>query len=303
MSEIEAGTAAWIEAATGTTLLRSEALMGGMSSRVHRCWMADGSDLVVRHITDMEWLKREPDLIDRERRALLLLAEAGFRSPAHVASDPSTGRLLMARRPGVVVSSAAGLRPRVKALADAAAAFHRVPLPPDHGLPSWHSWAPVDLRPPRWGDTGMWRAAIDAYRSFPPPKPVTTSLLHRDFHPLNVLWADLEVSGVVDWVNACVGDPHAELGHCRWNLAVLVDLPAADEFLERYRQATDLRDYDPWWDLATSIGLLPGPPGTAGWRVVGRTDLTETRVRGATEQFLRAALERMDEEHGPGRVR
>jgi aminoglycoside phosphotransferase (APT) family kinase protein len=36
--------------------------------------------------------------------------------------------------------------------------------------------------------------------------------IHRDFHPGNVLWRDGEVTGVVDWVNASIGSPWADVG-------------------------------------------------------------------------------------------
>jgi len=36
-------------------------------------------------------------------------------------------------------------------------------------------------------------------------------LLHLDFHPMNVLVADSRVSAVLDWANARVGDPRADL--------------------------------------------------------------------------------------------
>jgi hypothetical protein len=37
------------------------------------------------------------------------------------------------------------------------------------------------------------------------------ALLHLDFHPMNVLVADGRVSAVLDWANARIGDPRADL--------------------------------------------------------------------------------------------
>ncbi|WP_078548725.1 phosphotransferase family protein [Litchfieldia alkalitelluris] len=37
------------------------------------------------------------------------------------------------------------------------------------------------------------------------------SLLHLDFHPLNVLVDENEISGIIDWTNASVGDPRFDL--------------------------------------------------------------------------------------------
>jgi aminoglycoside phosphotransferase (APT) family kinase protein len=36
------------------------------------------------------------------------------------------------------------------------------------------------------------------------------ALIHLDFHPLNVLVEDGEVSGIIDWTNAAAGDPRAD---------------------------------------------------------------------------------------------
>jgi Ser/Thr protein kinase RdoA (MazF antagonist) len=44
-------------------------------------------------------------------------------------------------------------------------------------------------------------------------------LLHLDFHPGNVLVAGGELRGLVDWTNACAGDPRADLART-WSLLV-----------------------------------------------------------------------------------
>jgi aminoglycoside phosphotransferase (APT) family kinase protein len=41
--------------------------------------------------------------------------------------------------------------------------------------------------------------------------PGIFALLHLDFHPLNVLVADGRISAVLDWANARIGDPRADL--------------------------------------------------------------------------------------------
>ena len=122
---------------------------------------------------------------------------------------------------------------------------------------------------------------------------MTSVLLHRDLHPLNVLWTNDRVTGVVDWVNACVGHPHADLGHCRWNLSVLVDAAAADALLSRYLSVHPGQVYNRWWDLAAAMSFLPGPIGTSGWLAVGRSDLTQSGVVESTELFVKDALENL----------
>ena len=296
MTPIAAPTAAWVEAQVGVRLVGATPLVGGMSSEVHRCWFSDGSTLVVRHISNAGWLAREPDLIRHEAAALDLLAETDVPAPRHVASDPAAGLLLMTLLPGTVISDAAPVRDRAGALGEAAASVAAVPLPPGHGLDAWRPWAPADPTPPPWGDLALWRQAIRAYARIAPSAdetPDVVALLHRDLHPLNVLWDDGTVVGIVDWVNACVGHPHAELGHCRWNLAVLDGIDAADAFLAAYLARTDFGPYDPRWDLAAVVSLLPGPIGTSGWQAVGRDDLTTDVVTDRTEAILADSLARI----------
>jgi aminoglycoside phosphotransferase (APT) family kinase protein len=49
------------------------------------------------------------------------------------------------------------------------------------------------------------------------------ALLHLDYHPLNVMSADRTVTGVLDWANAAVGDPRADLART----VALLRLPPA----------------------------------------------------------------------------
>ncbi len=178
----------WIEWAVGTPVESSEVLLGGMSSVVRRITLADGSAIVVRHITNREWLMREPDLISREARALELLVGSTVPAPKLVVSDPGAGRLAMTMLPGAAHHASPQLRSSTEALADLAAAVAGVPLPAGHGLPMWRSWAPADPTPPAWGDSGLWAECLAAYATEQPPLPENLVLLHRDFHPLNVLW-------------------------------------------------------------------------------------------------------------------
>jgi aminoglycoside phosphotransferase (APT) family kinase protein len=75
--------------------------------------------------------------------------------------------------------------------------------------------------------------------------------------PGNVLWRREKVSGVVDWVNASIGSPWADVGHCRVNLADRFGQPAAERFLDAYRAVSGRRDaYHPYWDISAAIGGL-----------------------------------------------
>ena len=51
-----------------------------------------------------------------------------------------------------------------------------------------------------------------------PPPGLPEVLVHRDYHPGNVLWRRSKISGVVDWQAACTGPAVADVAHCRVNL-------------------------------------------------------------------------------------
>ena len=287
---------AWAAEAVGSPVVAHVHLVGGIASTVLCCRFEDRvAPLVLRVIDDRSLLAREPDIIDREAEALRILDAAPLRAPSLVAAEysPEVGRLLMTWVGGRIVIRRDDLEPRVLALASVAADIAATPLPVGHRLSAWRSWARSDLSPPRWGDRGLWSEAIARYQDRPPPAPPAGGpmLLHRDLHPLNVLWSGRPT--VVDWVNACVGHPHAELGHCRWNLAVTVEPEAADRFLDHYLTLTADRgfgSFDPWWDIDSLLDKLPGPADTAGWSAVGRNDLTSEHVAATTDRFLRSVL-------------
>jgi aminoglycoside phosphotransferase (APT) family kinase protein len=79
-------------------------------------------------------------------------------------------------------------------------------------------------------------------------------LLHRDFHPGNVLWRRGQVSGLVDWQGACAGPAAADVGYCRVNLLTFGS--AAAERFTRLWEETAGAPYHPWGDVVTIVGFL-----------------------------------------------
>jgi aminoglycoside phosphotransferase (APT) family kinase protein len=79
------------------------------------------------------------------------------------------------------------------------ACIHAVPAPAPFGH-SDHSWI---------ARAGPEEEALqERLRSLPLQ---SGHLLHLDYHPLNVLVAGKEITCVLDWANACAGDPRADL--------------------------------------------------------------------------------------------
>ena len=98
----------------------------------------------------------------------------------------------------------------------------------------------------------MWERAVGISRGPAPDLPAV--LLHRDFHPGNVLWRYGRVSGVVDWLGACAGPAAADVAHCRVNLLTM-GAEVTERFTVSWERAAGAA-YHPWGDVVTIVGFL-----------------------------------------------
>ena len=210
---------------------------------MHEIELADGTRLVLRRYVRTEWLDEEPDIATREATALRLVTSLPAPRLVKVDADGS-----QAGAPAVLMTRLEGAhewRPDLHKLAALLPMIHAIA--PD-GLPPYRPYARHITEPPPWTtNPGVWNEAFALFDA-PPPLHETT-LIHRDFHPGNVLWHEGTASGIVDWPNASAGAPQADIGHCRWNLACTQGVQAADRFLD----ATGC-DYHPYWDIAAALG-------------------------------------------------
>ena len=90
----------------------------------------------------------------------------------------------------------------------------------------------------------MWDRAVRQTETRRPS--VDPVVIHRDFHPGNILWVDGRLTGIVDWVSACVGPAAFDAGHLRVNLAVLHGPDEPDRVIAG----------DPSWDIEAAFGFL-----------------------------------------------
>jgi aminoglycoside phosphotransferase (APT) family kinase protein len=106
------------------------------------------------------------------------------------------------------------------------------------------------------------RTALDG--RWPPPVVNEPRLLHCDFWPGNTLWRDGMLVSVIDWEDALLGDPLADLGNTRLELAMFFGTAAAAEFTRYYRGLMPGLDVAtlPYWDL---YGALRPAGKMAGW--------------------------------------
>ncbi len=78
----------------------------------------------------------------------------------------------------------------------------------------------------------------------------TPVLLHGDFWPGNILWRDGRLVGILDWEDARVGDPLADVANSRLEILWAFGVDAMRQFTHRY-QAMTTSDFTnlPYWDL------------------------------------------------------
>ena len=114
------------------------------------------------------------------------------------------------------------------------------------------SWRDPTLQRPAWfGDAALWNASV--VRADAGPVGSRDGFIHRDFHPLNVVWHRDRVSGVVDWVHACRGPIEFDIASCRVNLALTAGIDAAEAFTRGLGELGV--GYDRAWDVDKALSL------------------------------------------------
>jgi hypothetical protein len=251
---------AWAGAWLGGPVISARALRGGMSSAVHlvTARRPDGqrAQAVLRRYVRPD--PDEPDPAAREARALRLAGAAAVPTPALLAVDPDGTQagvpaLLMSRLPGRVDWWPSDLDRWLERLAALLPRIHGTALPPGEAVPRFAPYRQENYRPPGWARyPRVWERAVEISRAPAPDLPAV--LLHRDFHPGNVLWRYGRVSGVVDWLGACSGPAPADVAHCRINLLTM-GTEVVSRFTVRWERVAGTT-YHPWGDVVTVVGFL-----------------------------------------------
>lgn len=294
----------WVVSAVdeNAVIFSIECLKGSTSSILHGVTLQikdEINELVVRQFDNKEWLKEEPDLALHEGESLLLATDKGLVAPKIIAFEKSgeaggNPLVLMSKLPGNVELKPLDMSKWLGGLAKELVKIHAVDI---KDFP-WKYFRYNDankVEVPSWSSVpDTWKKVIEILKR-PRPK-VNECFIHRDYHPTNVLWKNGRVSGVVDWVNACIGPAGVDVGHCRWNLAMLYDVEVADEFLSAY-QVYAGKDfiYDPYWDLVSLVDVLFGPPEVyPGWEAFGFTGLTDKLMEERMDKYAVSLVEKAD---------
>jgi Ser/Thr protein kinase RdoA (MazF antagonist) len=240
---------------------------------------------VLRVFRAERWEITADELSKREILILEALTGTALPAPAPIDTFMANG-VLMSWLPGDVELPGQPDRQWLGKLAHTLAAIHSSSITVPYVYESWNDTT-VDAQPSWWHDADLWTAAQQRARQQPAFAPL---FIHRDYHPVNLLWQAGEISGVVDWINACMGPAGVDVAHCRLNLAIMYGLEAADVFLSEYVEAAPGYEHDSFWDLDDALGALPNVEPYAPWAEFGLTGLTTEGVRERLMAFVAAAI-------------
>jgi aminoglycoside phosphotransferase (APT) family kinase protein len=294
------------------TLVRAQPLAGGVSAQVTRIDAArpDGTaDTLVLRQYGAANLDSDPHVAGHEFQLLKLLHAAGLPVPRPRLADESRGIvpvpcLIVDFVDGATITEPAqltGLRTAFTGqLAATLASIHRAGIARSDlpHLADIRSMATnkIGTRPTS-PDQALEEAAVRAAleRAWPPPLVNQPVVLHGDYWPGNTLWRRGSLAAVIDWEDAVLGDPVAEVANTRMELTMLFGAAMASDFTDQYRHLMPALDMSalPHWDLYAALrhaGRMTGwglPPADlarlrAGHREFTLTALGQFAFRGAT---------------------
>jgi Ser/Thr protein kinase RdoA (MazF antagonist) len=257
---VDVAALAWAGSELGSPVASHEPLDGGMTSTMLALRHDDGTESVLRLMTNEPWRTHGAELTAREREAQLAMAGTPVPAPTSLALDAEgvvagVAAHLMSRLPGAPLREVDG--DAIGAMADLLATIHaQQPARPFRTFQSW-AW-PAKWVVPTWSrHPESWRRAF-AVLAGPAPAYEPT-FLHRDFGHRNLLWSGGAISGVVDWVETSTGPAWLDAAHAASNLAVMQGPGPAQAFLDAYA-AVAAEPADPYWLVMDTVGYLP-PPG------------------------------------------
>lgn len=303
MHQISDQTKKWVEDQLEGKIKSVKLMPGGTSSQMSLLQIKTNQDtleeVVLREYTDTDWLKMEPTIAFQEAENLKQAEKVAIPTPKCLSVDGDATQttwpsLLMSKVEGKIELKPKKFKNWFDQLAKALTAVHEINTPSmmheyfryfDSNHPVKAEWSAVPNK---------WRAAFELLNQQDQPDFIP-SFIHRDYHPTNVLFKNGKVSGIVDWPNACLGPKEIDIGHCRWNLAMLFGQQAAEAFLEAYHRHNPSFSYDAYWDLEAlgNVFTEERPEIYAGWETFGITNLTEEKLIRRLDEFLLNTLERM----------
>ncbi len=288
----------WAEDAIGEPIVAVDPVVGGRTGTISLVRTRDGGRAVLRFVPIEPWGEVGRQHVEREALGCSLMSGTELPVPRLMASDP-VGDVaggyanLTSWVPGTVRVQALNDH-AIDELARAAAVIHATAVTSDQRPRDYAFWAPDDLREPHWSARpDLWRRAIALFRGGTPD--TASCLVHRDFHPGNVLWIGDTITAVIDWAETSWGPADLDVAHSCTNFAMLHDLDSARAFVRAYRRNGGSVAGEPeaqrFWAIADILGFLPDPNEPLAALAAQRPDLSVEVIRQRLEEYLGLVLD------------
>lgn len=281
----------------GSKLLRAWDLKGGISAQVTalEILLANGEKrkIIVRQHGEMD-LKQNPRIAVDEFKLLNLLHSAGLPVPAPYYVDPSCELIskpyiVIEFIEGNIVSSPSNKFELISQLATHLANIHRVDianfdfsfLPIQQAI---HNRIPKEISESLYLD----RIRNELEKAWPLNKN-NDVLLHGDFWPGNILWKEGQLTAIIDWEDAAIGDPLSDLSNSRLEILWAFGQEAMNDFTQDYQREMISIDFAnlPYWDLYAAVRPALN---ISKW---GLDKSTEKMMKEKLKWFITQALKRL----------
>ncbi len=283
-------------------LLRTWELKGGISVRVTvlEIERPDGhtQKMVVRQHGDVD-LKHNPNIAADEFKLLQLLQSVGVAAPLPYHLDQSgdifsTPYLVIAYIEGKTEFAPSNVPDFILQLATQLYRIHHVDC--SHldvsFLPQQEKRYAEKLkeRPTNVDesvDEGHIRDVLESVWPLPQRNP--SVLLHGDFWPGNIVWKDTQLAAVIDWEDAALGDPLADVANGRREILWAFGIDAMRSFTHQYQALTTI-DFThlPYWDLCAALRTTASQ--IAEWAT---DDISKKTMREGHTWFITQAFEKL----------
>ena len=289
---------AWAQDHLPTPIVAVDPVHGGLTDTIFAVRTHERDPTILRYVRIDQWGEVGRRHVVAEAQGCTLMVGANLPVPRLIASDPTgaeTGAYvnLTTFLPGRPRLDALGVE-AIDELARAAVTIHARPVHDAQRPQPYRFWAPDPPLLPDWAeDRSAWNRAIEIFAGGPPPSP--QGLVHRDFHPGNVLWAGDRITGMIDWAETSWGPPDLDVAHACTNFALLHDFERMDVFRAAYARHGGVTDPDPeaarFWAISDILGFLPDPMLQTPALIADRPDLTAAEMRRRLESLLVLILE------------
>jgi aminoglycoside phosphotransferase (APT) family kinase protein len=282
-------------------LLRTWELKGGISARVMALEIEQPDShtkkMMVRQYGAVD-LKHNPQLAADEFKLLQLLQSVGVAAPLPYHLDQSgeifsTPYLVIEYIEGETGFASSDVTDLIFQLATHLSRIHAVDC--SHldvsFLPQQEQRFAEKLRvrPTNITESRDERQIRDVLESvWPLPQRNPAVLLHGDFWPGNIVWKDGRLAAVIDWENAALGDPLADVANSRREILWAFGIDGMRSFTQQYQALTTIDStHLPYWDLCAALRTASQ---LAEWDA---DDLPKKAMREGHTWFITQAFEKL----------